>query len=37
MIIAPFFVTYLIRTLAWETILSDQGPSCTSAHVHLIT
>ena len=26
MIIAPFFVTYLIRTLAWATILSDQGP-----------
>jgi spermidine/putrescine transport system permease protein len=25
MIIAPFFVTYLIRTLAWQTILSDQG------------
>jgi spermidine/putrescine transport system permease protein len=25
-IVAPFFVTYLIRTLAWETILSDQGP-----------
>jgi spermidine/putrescine transport system permease protein len=25
-IIGPFFVTYLIRTLAWETILSDQGP-----------
>jgi spermidine/putrescine transport system permease protein len=25
MIIAPFFVTYLIRTLAWETILSDEG------------
>ena len=24
-IIAPFFVTYLIRTLAWETILSDHG------------
>jgi spermidine/putrescine transport system permease protein len=24
-IIGPFFVTYLIRTLAWETILSDQG------------
>src|SRR4029450_14006211 len=24
-IIAPFFVTYLIRTLAWETILSDEG------------
>jgi spermidine/putrescine transport system permease protein len=26
MIIAPFFVTYLIRTLAWQTILADQGP-----------
>jgi spermidine/putrescine transport system permease protein len=26
MIIAPFFVTYLIRTLAWETILADHGP-----------
>src|ERR1041385_8218692 len=25
MIVAPFFVTYLIRTLAWETILSDHG------------
>ena len=24
-IIAPFFVTYLIRTLAWQTILSDDG------------
>jgi spermidine/putrescine transport system permease protein len=24
-IIGPFFVTYLIRTLAWETILSDDG------------
>ena len=23
--IAPFFVTYLIRTLAWETILADNG------------
>ena len=23
-IIAPFFVTYLIRTLAWQTILSDE-------------
>ena len=26
MLIAPFFVTYLIRTLAWGTILADQGP-----------
>ena len=25
MVVAPFFVTYLIRTLAWETILSDNG------------
>jgi spermidine/putrescine transport system permease protein len=25
LIIAPFFVTYLIRTLAWQTILSDDG------------
>jgi spermidine/putrescine transport system permease protein len=24
-IIAPFFVTYLIRTLAWQTILTDDG------------
>jgi spermidine/putrescine transport system permease protein len=24
-IIAPFFVTYLIRTIAWETILADEG------------
>jgi spermidine/putrescine transport system permease protein len=26
LVIAPFFVTYLIRTLAWKTILADQGP-----------
>jgi spermidine/putrescine transport system permease protein len=25
MVVAPFFVTYLIRTLAWETILADDG------------
>jgi spermidine/putrescine transport system permease protein len=25
-IVAPFFVTYLIRTLAWQSILADQGP-----------
>ena len=25
-VIAPFFVTYLIRTLAWQNILSDNGP-----------
>lgn len=26
LVIAPFFVTYLIRTLAWQTILADTGP-----------
>jgi spermidine/putrescine transport system permease protein len=25
LVIAPFFVTYLIRTLAWQTILADNG------------
>ncbi|MGH3105349.1 MAG: ABC transporter permease [Gaiellaceae bacterium] len=25
-IVAPFFVTYLIRTLAWQNILADEGP-----------
>jgi len=34
LVIAPFFVTYLIRTLAWETILSDDGP-VTSTLRHL--
>jgi spermidine/putrescine transport system permease protein len=24
-VVAPFFTTYLIRTIAWETILSDNG------------
>ncbi|MDQ3758596.1 MAG: ABC transporter permease [Actinomycetota bacterium] len=24
-VIAPFFTTYLIRTLAWQTILADEG------------
>jgi spermidine/putrescine transport system permease protein len=26
-VIAPFLTTYLIRTLAWQTILSDQSPT----------
>ncbi|NLU69717.1 ABC transporter permease [Streptomyces sp. HNM0574] len=26
MVIAPFFTSFLIRTLAWKTILSDSGP-----------
>ena len=25
-VVAPFFTTYLIRTIAWETILSDASP-----------
>jgi spermidine/putrescine transport system permease protein len=25
LVILPFFTTYLIRTLAWETLLADQG------------
>jgi spermidine/putrescine transport system permease protein len=37
LVIAPFFVTYLIRTLAWETILSDDGVVAnTMRHVHLL-
>jgi spermidine/putrescine transport system permease protein len=31
-VIAPFFTTYLIRTLAWETILSDQSPVVKALH-----
>ncbi|MBB1257087.1 ABC transporter permease, partial [Streptomyces sp. OF3] len=26
MVIAPFFTSFLIRTLAWKTILADSGP-----------
>jgi spermidine/putrescine transport system permease protein len=26
MVVAPFFTNYLIRTLAWETILADDSP-----------
>ena len=26
-VIAPFFTTYLVRTLAWQTILADQSPT----------
>jgi spermidine/putrescine transport system permease protein len=25
-VVAPFFTTYLIRTIAWKTILADEGP-----------
>jgi spermidine/putrescine transport system permease protein len=38
MIVAPFFVTYLIRTLAWETILSDNGTVVRILqHLHLVS
>jgi spermidine/putrescine transport system permease protein len=38
LVIAPFFVTYLIRTLAWETILSDDGlVARTLRDVHLLS
>jgi len=37
-IVAPFFVTYLIRTLAWETILADHGIVVnTLRHLHLVS
>src|SRR5215218_10395157 len=26
-VVAPFFTTYLVRTLAWQTILSDESPA----------
>jgi spermidine/putrescine transport system permease protein len=32
LVIAPFFVTYLIRTLAWQTILSDNGVIVNTLH-----
>src|SRR5207245_1107523 len=37
LIVAPFFVTYLIRTLAWQTILSDNGVVVSVLrHLHLL-
>ena len=37
LVIAPFFTSFLIRTLAWETILSDGGFVVrTLTHLHLI-
>ena len=36
-IVAPFFVTYLIRTLAWQTILADNGVvTSTLRDLHLL-
>jgi len=37
-IVAPFFVTYLIRTLAWQTILADNGLVVrTLTDIHLLS
>jgi spermidine/putrescine transport system permease protein len=37
LVISPFFVTYLIRTLAWETILADDGVVVnTLKHLHIL-
>jgi spermidine/putrescine transport system permease protein len=37
LVIAPFFITYLIRTLAWETILADNGIVVhTLQHLHIL-
>ncbi len=30
LVILPFFITYLVRTLSWQTILDDDGWSWTS-------
>jgi spermidine/putrescine transport system permease protein len=27
LVVAPFFTSFLVRTLAWQTILSDSGPT----------
>jgi spermidine/putrescine transport system permease protein len=36
-IVAPFFVTYLIRTLAWQTILADHGTVVNVLrHLHIL-
>src|SRR5690242_5045765 len=37
-IVAPFFVTYLIRTLAWQTILADHGAVVrTLTDIHILS
>jgi len=37
LVIAPFFTSFLIRTLAWQTILSDNGPVVAFARTTHIT
>jgi spermidine/putrescine transport system permease protein len=29
LVVAPFFISFLLRTLAWKTILADEGPIVT--------
>ncbi|MFP3987594.1 ABC transporter permease [Streptomyces sp. E11-3] len=37
MVIAPFFTSFLIRTLAWKSILSDSGPVVSALNsLHLL-
>lgn len=37
LVIAPFFTSFLIRTLAWETILADQSPLVSFLnHIHVL-
>ena len=37
LVIAPFFTSFLIRTLAWKTILADGGPVVGALnHLHLL-
>ena len=35
-VIAPFFTTYLIRTLAWQTILFDESPVVDALFIGLV-
>jgi spermidine/putrescine transport system permease protein len=32
LVVAPFFISFLLRTLAWKTILSDNGPVVSALH-----
>jgi spermidine/putrescine transport system permease protein len=37
LVIAPFFTSFLIRTLAWKTILADNGPVVHTLHsLHIL-
>jgi spermidine/putrescine transport system permease protein len=37
MVVLPFFVTYLVRTLAWKILLYDGGPAVSILHgLHLL-